>query len=43
MMKFKVLLKNTTRKITHSKILPVLKLLKVETTAFIIYNCHQIK
>jgi hypothetical protein len=43
MMKFKVLLNNITRKITHSKLLPVFRVLKVETTASIIYNCHHMK
>ena len=32
MVKFKVLLNNRTRKIAHSKLLPVLRVLKVETT-----------
>jgi hypothetical protein len=43
MMKFKVLLNNITRKITHSKLLPVLKVLKLETTASIKHNCHHMK
>jgi hypothetical protein len=43
MMKLKVLLNNIRRKITHSKLLPMLKVLKMETSTSITHDSQNIK